>query len=75
MTGMMSDYVRGEHRKALLALSIRTRKNLELMTREALATYLAAKGADSLECLASQTGLPTDCLLEEALLQYLARER
>lgn len=71
MTWMFSAQLSGEHRKALLARSTRTRQNLETLTREALQRYLAATGADSLASLASQTGLPPEVLLDQALQQYL----
>ena len=73
MSWMISDYLVGEQRKALLALSYRTRRGIETLAREALAMYLATQGADSLECLAYQTGRPTALLFDEAMQQYLGR--
>jgi hypothetical protein len=71
VTWRRSVHLSGAHRKALLALSIRTRQSLETLTREALQRYLAATGADSLESLASQTGLTPAVLWDQALQQYL----
>ena len=48
MSWMISDYLVDEHRKVLLALSYRARRDIETLAREALTMYLAAKEADSL---------------------------